>query len=89
MKRKIPLLPTWLLLAAIFGTPFVRGFLAKQGLSPAQVSNLTLYFFAVALIVAGVVLYRMRDQLPARPKKPKRRWFRRDATREPATQDPQ
>lgn len=89
MRRKIPLLPTWLLLAAVFGAPFIRGFLAKQGLSPAQVSNLTVYFFVVALGVAGYVLYSMRDQLPSRPRKPKRRWFGRRTRTEPTTPEPQ
>lgn len=77
MSRKIPLLPSWLILLALFGTPFVRGVLAQRGLSPEQVSNLTVYFLVVVLIAAGVVLYQMRDRLPARKPKPSRRWFRR------------
>lgn len=84
MSRKIPLLPSWLILLALFGTPLVRGVLAKRGLSPEQVSNLTVYFLVVVLLAAGVVLYRMRDRLPAPKAKPPRRWFLRRAPAAPS-----
>jgi len=84
MARKLPLIPTWLVLFAVFGTPFLRSFFQGRGFSPERSSNLAFYCCVVLAIAAFGSLWILRDQLPARPKKPKRRWFGLRAAKSPA-----
>lgn len=83
MARKIPLLPTWIAIGAVFGAPFVRSALRESGLGDSAVGTATALAACALLIISGVVLYRMRDQLPPPTPKKRRRWFWRRRASKP------
>lgn len=75
MARKIPLLPTWLFMAGVFGSPFVRKALLDRGFTNDAASSAALWTSAVLVVIAGIVVYVQRDRIPPEHRLKRSKWL--------------
>lgn len=75
MDRKIPLLPTWLFMAGVFGSPFIRKALIDRGTTVEAASNVAISISIVLVLLAGIAVYWQRDRIPPEHRLKRSKWL--------------
>ena len=69
------MLPTWLFLGGVFGSPFLRKLLLDRGLNDAAATNVAVLCSIALVILAGFTVYWQRDRIPEEDRLKRSKWL--------------